>query len=851
MASPRKKAAKATVFKTEDSPAKLAPLRQSPRKKTMKQNDGLMMLIAAGSVIDQKAKSADTSFEPEAGATTQDEQNMDTTLQSAAAATGDKETPRKTTPKPQKWTKRNLQTVEAITFDMLVKLPTKTLVDLFSERLHTDNQYEDRITFLCKFFEDPAVCSEEFKGYRNEDQVRRRMEEHMVKHRNELIKKGVSSKDFKTTSVQFRVKQEKQAEIKRKKVSSSSASKRNSKFTSIKANSPEDEQAMQEEDQSEQSDIGTKSAKKKASKAKKVKRETPRKQTSKHANKENKPTTTSSTATDSSTPSVQRKKKVKNPSLSETSGSEGAPAESATQDEADELKPYPHCDHDYSTPAGHERKVYEHSGSEDEMADSDDEASISSGVSLDSRASQDLSRGIHLYDAGLTNTPMVCKEETFHESMPEKKVFPSATKSTGRGQLYVPEEENGYLDDELDSKAGIKKQRRPALPRTKNDEIPEWEKRSALKYIRELKQRKKDEKIEYVCKICKEGKKFTAGATLIYHYRSHAGIKPFECSDCGQKFTRQHSKNYHMMIHRNESRFVCKDCGKRFRHPSHYNEHKRKHTGETPYECEDCKMKFKTRNTYKRHLKTRHGKLLTARGIKRMSREEFAKVRTKPYKKSNESSPSHEPMHAQEPAPGPSTILPAVELKPRRIKTSPVSQSSKIPIAPATMTMVQPSPMATVSLPPVSTLLPHFSHSQGGTMVRVNPPPTITAVSHSQPSVGVIPPMGAMRQAGPGMGMLGVTMVDPNGMVASPTGLPQPTQMMVRQAVNMPMGQPAISLPSLQGQAYYTITAYTPIVPMEATPTAYAAQHVQPQVTHASMADDTADYKPVGFITHH
>ena len=45
----------------------------------------------------------------------------------------------------------------------------------------------------------------------------------------------------------------------------------------------------------------------------------------------------------------------------------------------------------------------------------------------------------------------------------------------------------------------------------------------AMKCIRELKQRKKDEKIEFICKICKEGKKFTAGATLIYHYRSHAG----------------------------------------------------------------------------------------------------------------------------------------------------------------------------------------------------------------------------------------------------------------------------------------------------------------------------------------
>lgn len=47
----------------------------------------------------------------------------------------------------------------------------------------------------------------------------------------------------------------------------------------------------------------------------------------------------------------------------------------------------------------------------------------------------------------------------------------------------------------------------------------------------------------------------------------------------------------------------------------------------------DCPLKFKTRNTYKRHLKTRHGKLLTATGIRMLSKEEFLKVRTKPYKK--------------------------------------------------------------------------------------------------------------------------------------------------------------------------------------------------------------------------
>lgn len=47
--------------------------------------------------------------------------------------------------------------------------------------------------------------------------------------------------------------------------------------------------------------------------------------------------------------------------------------------------------------------------------------------------------------------------------------------------------------------------------------------------------------------------------------------------------------------------------------------------------CTDCTQRFKTRNTYKRHLRTRHGKLLLASGIRVLSREEFLRVRTKPY----------------------------------------------------------------------------------------------------------------------------------------------------------------------------------------------------------------------------
>ncbi|XP_049274075.1 E3 ubiquitin-protein ligase ZFP91 isoform X1 [Rhipicephalus sanguineus] len=140
------------------------------------------------------------------------------------------------------------------------------------------------------------------------------------------------------------------------------------------------------------------------------------------------------------------------------------------------------------------------------------------------------------------------------------------------------------------------------------------ERKAALKHIKALRNKRRDERGPLVCKICKT-KVFTAQATLMYHYRSHAGIKPFNCKICEATFTRQHSLNYHMLIHNNKSRFECEDCGRHFRHPSHFKEHLRRHTGETPYQCTDCNQRFKTRNTYKRHLKTRHGKILTAQGI--------------------------------------------------------------------------------------------------------------------------------------------------------------------------------------------------------------------------------------------
>ncbi|KAL4238919.1 hypothetical protein ACF0H5_003626 [Mactra antiquata] len=184
--------------------------------------------------------------------------------------------------------------------------------------------------------------------------------------------------------------------------------------------------------------------------------------------------------------------------------------------------------------------------------------------------------------------------------------------------------------DLVDADEFVKLKKKNPLSREGREGNLGWEPKLALRYIKELKGRSKNENIPLKCKICND-KFFTATATLMYHYRSHAGIKPFVCLICNTTFTRQHSLNYHMLIHNNQSRFTCKDCGRKFRHPSHFKEHLRRHTGETPFHCLDCGQRFKTRNTYKRHLKTRHGKLLTASGISMLSEEEFAKVRTRKY----------------------------------------------------------------------------------------------------------------------------------------------------------------------------------------------------------------------------
>ncbi|XP_017792202.1 PREDICTED: myoneurin-like, partial [Habropoda laboriosa] len=162
------------------------------------------------------------------------------------------------------------------------------------------------------------------------------------------------------------------------------------------------------------------------------------------------------------------------------------------------------------------------------------------------------------------------------------------------------------------------------------------EREMALAFMDRIKKKGNPTGNNLECRICNPPRSFTAPTTLVSHYRSHAGIKPYECRICRAVFTRRHSLKYHMLIHQNQTRFTCADCGKKFRHPSHFREHRRRHTGEAPFGCDDCGQRFKTRNTYKRHLKTRHGKVLTTTGeLLYLSEEDFQKVRTNRKKKND------------------------------------------------------------------------------------------------------------------------------------------------------------------------------------------------------------------------
>lgn len=139
------------------------------------------------------------------------------------------------------------------------------------------------------------------------------------------------------------------------------------------------------------------------------------------------------------------------------------------------------------------------------------------------------------------------------------------------------------------------------------------DKRLALNAMDELRSRGATTD-DLMCRLCDPPRPFTAYSTLLTHYRSHAGLRPFECSLCGATFTRQHSLNYHLMTHANQTRFTCPHCNRKFRHPTHFKEHVKKHGEVVQFLCNFCPASLSTQSQYRKHLKMRHNKTIDIMG---------------------------------------------------------------------------------------------------------------------------------------------------------------------------------------------------------------------------------------------
>ncbi|NXR10266.1 ZSC29 protein, partial [Semnornis frantzii] len=55
---------------------------------------------------------------------------------------------------------------------------------------------------------------------------------------------------------------------------------------------------------------------------------------------------------------------------------------------------------------------------------------------------------------------------------------------------------------------------------------------------------------------------FTRGLTLIAHWHSHTGKKPFACTGCAKSFRHSSCFLQHRRVHTGERPHVCGDCGK-------------------------------------------------------------------------------------------------------------------------------------------------------------------------------------------------------------------------------------------------------------------------------------------------
>lgn len=145
------------------------------------------------------------------------------------------------------------------------------------------------------------------------------------------------------------------------------------------------------------------------------------------------------------------------------------------------------------------------------------------------------------------------------------------------------------------------------------------------------------------CHLC--DKKYKSPGALVTHLRTHEGIKPFECNDCGMRcsskaflrihFRRAHSGKkpfqcwycgesfsdncylkYHIQVKHTTDKgktLQCDKCEKTFVAAHRLKIHYRSHTGERPYPCKLCEKAFTCVELLNVHMTNKH---INARSFK-------------------------------------------------------------------------------------------------------------------------------------------------------------------------------------------------------------------------------------------
>ena len=106
------------------------------------------------------------------------------------------------------------------------------------------------------------------------------------------------------------------------------------------------------------------------------------------------------------------------------------------------------------------------------------------------------------------------------------------------------------------------------------------------------------------CSYCQ--KTFKKPSELLYHTRSHTGVRPFACNQCDKSFVSNAHLLRHQRTHSTEPRHVCPTCGRGF--TQHYGMvvHQLIHSGIKPHNCPDCSKTFRTKGCLGTHRRKHH-----------------------------------------------------------------------------------------------------------------------------------------------------------------------------------------------------------------------------------------------------